>query len=359
MFVGRHRGRPLVIEPYHGFGSRHGLWLRGRVVEDGGVTPLREGASAWENLANTYRRFRAHGIGEARVEVHVGEVTRTVTTTARGFFDLALEPEHLPPADDDGWVDVEMILREPAVDDPPTATGRILCPPGDVDFVVVSDIDDTVLRTWAFDKLRMLRLMLFENAHGRLPFPGVAAFYRALRGGPDGQGHNPVVYVSSSAWNIYDLLHDFLRLNDLPDGPLLLRDMLFTRASLLGGSRHDHKLDRIGEICAVWPEHELILIGDSGQHDPELYAQVVERHPGRVRAIYLRDVLFRPGRQREIEALAEQVAAHGVEMRLVADTAEAAEHAVAQGWIPAESLPAIEEHRDHDAQSPLPDALAS
>ena len=345
LFMGSHRGRPLVVQVYRGYGSAHGIWLRGRVLEDGGVTEVHEGTPAWENLRNMYRRFRSRAIAGAEVALRVGEVEKRLITDGRGFFQTALDPLALPPSED-GWHEVVVDLLEPRPEAAVQGRGRVLVPARGSRFGVISDVDDTVVYTYAFDKVRMVRILLFDNAHARLPFPGVAAFYRALERG--GGAHNPILYVSSSAWNVYDLLRDFMRLNDLPAGPLLLRDMRFSRAGLFGGRRHEHKLDRIREVLATWPDLPFLLIGDSGQHDPELYLRVVQEHPGRVAAIYLRDVVRTRARHEEIEGIAEEVRAHGSEALLVEDTFAAARHAAEHGWIDAADLEAIDAERRGD-----------
>ena len=87
-------------------------------------------------------------------------------------------------------------------------------------FGIISDIDDTVIRTDATSLLGTFRSTMLANARTRLPFPGVAALYRALHGA----GTNPLFYVSSSPWNIYDMLSDVLAIRGIPAGPLLLRN---------------------------------------------------------------------------------------------------------------------------------------
>jgi hypothetical protein len=88
-----------------------------------------------------------------------------------------------------------------------------------------------------------------------------------------------------------------------------------------------------------------VLIGDSGQHDPEIYAQIVREHPGRVEAVYIRNVSNDPEREDAIERLAEQVAEVGSSLLLAADTYAMAEHAAAHDLISREDLTAILEAR--------------
>jgi phosphatidate phosphatase APP1 len=184
------------------------------------------------------------------------------------------------------------------------------------------------------------RAVLLGNAHTRLPFPGVAPFYRALQAGADGQADNPFFYVSSSPWNLHDVLLEILDRHGLPPGPLVLRDWGVGRDARPFGHR-THKLAAIRRIAETYPALPLLLVGDSGQEDPEIYREVVGLLPGRVRAIYIRNV--GPGQDRvaAVTALAEQVLAAGSALVLAEDTLAAARHAAARGWIAADRLPEI------------------
>jgi phosphatidate phosphatase APP1 len=213
-----------------------------------------------------------------------------------------------------------------------SATGRARIPGPRARFGVISDIDDTVLKTQATSTLAAARLTVFGNAHTRVPFGGVAPFYRGLVRGGDGASLNPVFYVSSSPWNLYDLLVDFLVHRDLPLGPLFLRDLGLDRERFIQGPHRAHKLEQIEEILGVHPHLPFVLVGDSGQHDPEIYREVVHRHPGRIRAIYIRDV-GAPDRGAAVERVADGLSAHDVEMLLVKDTLAAAEHAADGGLV--------------------------
>ncbi len=137
-------------------------------------------------------------------------------------------------------------------------------------FGVISDVDDTVLVTGATDAVGMARTVFTGNALSRMTFDGVAELYRALRG----EQGNPIFYVSSSPWNLYDLLDDFLALNGLPAGPILLRDWGLSSIELLPTDHHHHKLGTIHAILSTYPDLPFLLLGDSGQQDPEIYAQI-------------------------------------------------------------------------------------
>jgi phosphatidate phosphatase APP1 len=100
---------------------------------------------------------------------------------------------------------------------------------------------------------------------------------------------NPVFYVSSSPWNLYAFLSAFLAHRGFPRGPVLLRDLLGSREG------REPKAVRLEEILALHPQLRFVLLGDSGEEDPAIYAALARAHPGRVLAVYVREVRLDPG----------------------------------------------------------------
>ena len=94
-----------------------------------------------------------------------------------------------------------------------------------------------------------------------------------------------------------------------------------------------YKLAQIREIMGTYPSLPFVLVGDSGQEDPEIYGELVTEFPGRIFAIYIRNVSPHPERLASIRALAERVTAAGSTLLLADDTLAAARHAAAHGWI--------------------------
>ena len=338
----RRTGRmsPVEILPYRGYGTRERLFLKGRVLETPGLRPPGADDSWRRNLRNMARRFLSSEIPHARVSAslcsHRGMPQVEATADEEGFFDLRFElPE--PLTGGTGWHPVEIELLWPPAKGGNTAraeprakqwaTGSVLVPAG-ADFGVVSDLDDTVIRSDVTNLLGMARTVLLGNAHTRLPFEGVAEFYGALQRGRGGGGYNPIFYVSNGPWNLFDLIEDFLRLQGVPAGPLFLRDWSPTALR----ERGRHKLGIILMLLETYPELPFVLIGDSGERDPEIYRQIVREYPGRIRAIYIRDVTTKE-RDDAVHAIAAEVRELGVEMLLSADTSEAAEHAARNGLI--------------------------
>ncbi|MEW5928311.1 MAG: phosphatase domain-containing protein [Gemmatimonadota bacterium] len=341
---------PVQLVVFRSFGTPDALHLWGRVVEKKGVEGTTEKTSTWQNVLNTLHRLESTEIPGAHVRARFQGKSWDTTSDAEGYFVLNVDPpEALAP----GWHEVELELVDSVGEPAERVTReRVLVPSPDAEFAVVSDVDDTVVLTRSTELFRQLAILFGDGARSRVPFPGVPALYRALARGPDDRGDNPVFYVSMSGWNLYDLLEEFLDLNDIPPGPLFLSDLrLVEKPSAVMGSRN-HKFENIDILLRTYPELPFVLVGDSGMHDPELYAGVVKAHPGRIRAVYIHDV-SPPGRDREVEEVARFLEAQGVPMLRVGSAREAAEHAQAQGLISRSGLEEVQrEVERQEAQDP-------
>jgi phosphatidate phosphatase APP1 len=319
--------------------------VHGRAVERSGIAPSADTDSKLKNLLNSYRRVRSGGLAHARLAVTFAGTTAGLPADDEGFFGGWLELPQ-PLATQDEWNEYTAELLTPVRPGGARviATGEILVPPPTATFGVISDIDDTVIQSHVSNFLQAAHTILLGNARTRLPFPGVAAFYRALRDGASAAGseRNPIFYVSSSPWNIYDVIAEFLELQRIPRGPLLLRDW-DVGFGALGATRHfDHKGEAIRGIMHLYPELPFILIGDTSQHDPEIYHQIVREFPDRVRAVYIRDVTRAEDRTSAVRKLGEELLAVRSTLVLSEDTLGAARHAAQQGWIRGEAVGEIE-----------------
>jgi phosphatidate phosphatase APP1 len=331
--------RDLVIQPFRGYGRRDRLWLMGRVLEEPRVPLSAAGDPLWRNLLAAWRRFESDEVPGARVRARGAGDTVDVEADDEGFFTVWLEPREAPQARA-RTVSVELELLAPATRLPVRATGEVLLPPPTARFAVVSDIDDTVVPTEAGRLLRMARNTLLHNAHSRVPFPGVSALYEALSAGRGAEG-NPFLYVSSGPWNLYDLLLEAFRLHGLPAGAVVLRDWGLGGGNLLPTRHHDHKLGAIRQALELWRELPFLLVGDSGQQDPEIYRRLAGDHPERVLAVYIRNVSRDLARPAAIGKLAAEVAAAGGTLLLAPTARELAAHAAEQGWISHDALSAV------------------
>jgi len=346
--------QPLQIITYRSYGTVNRLYVKGRVIADKGITMPTDNDSRLHNILNMYKRFQSDEIPNARLRVRFEDQESLITTDEEGYFVLNLAPK-TPLHLDDIWHHIVVELLEAPVPVPVglQAKAEILVPPPDAEYGIISDIDDTIIKTDATDLITMSGNVFLHNARTRLPFAGVSAFYKSLQLGRNGKRNNPFFYVSSSPWNLYDLLHDFLDINEIPAGPLLLRDFGLETNKLFKSDHMGHKFKEIENILITYPQLNFVLIGDSGQEDPVIYREVVKKYPTRILAIYIRDVQL-PERAKIAVEISEELKKGKVEMLLVENTVTAAEHAANSGLIFSNAIPAIEENKEKDKSPEAP-----
>jgi phosphatidate phosphatase APP1 len=339
---------PVQIVPYRTYGTPRRVYIKGRVLEDKGITSAGDKDTVLNNLLNMYKRFESDEVHGATLKVALPGEEHSVTTDREGYFVLDLNPL-TPIIAEDLWHLIPLRLQQAPI---PFQEGlevhaEVMIPPPDAEYGIISDIDDTIIQTSATNLLAMGKTVLLSNARTRLPFAGVSEFYKSLQKGRNGKRNNPFFYVSSSPWNTYDLLKDFLDLNEIPAGPLLLRDIGFGGGTNLRGGHMGHKFKEIKQILEAYPHLNFVLVGDSGQEDPTIYQEVVKQFPDRVLAIYIRDVQL-PEREKIAMDVSKSLLEAKVEMLIVDNTVEAAEHAAKNGLIYQEEIPAIEEEKEKD-----------
>lgn len=194
------------------------------------------------------------------------------------FDEVKLERRTSGPEPEPFWL--RYAVRSPAGDER-IFTGQSLMVP-DEGLSVISDIDDTVKVSNVTNKQALL-----ENTFLK-PFvvaPGLAALYQNLES--KGAAFH---YVSSSPWQLYPPLRDFFQEVGLPNGSFHLKSFRLKDKSFLNlfKSSGETKPLVIEKLLATFPDRDFILIGDSGEADPEIYGDIARRHPNQIRAILIR-----------------------------------------------------------------------
>ncbi|WP_120503167.1 phosphatase domain-containing protein [Sulfitobacter mediterraneus] len=282
-----------IIEPYIGYANPDHIVVRGRVL-----TALRRNAptptqSWWVNFKQMFSLFLTDEV--ANVTVQSGKIN--AISDDEGYFSLLL-----PRDRQSGWVDIPVTIAG--------QTGQTLCPVlvpgGTARFGIISDIDDTVLKTGAYSLIRNLWNSLTGNALTRRIFPDAVTCLQSL----SEEGRNPVYYVSSSPWTLHHFLDRIFHLADLVKGPKFLRDLGLSQTQFVTGTHGDHKGGAIDVLMAANPQLGYVLMGDTGQHDAMVYRDAVLRHPGRVMAVVLRKP--GPGPDAQSRAAMDEIRGAGV-----------------------------------------------
>jgi phosphatidate phosphatase APP1 len=329
----------VVLQPYRGYGSHERAFLIGRVFRQRSTTAVRGPWDLRRQVRDVLRRLVRRPVAGIVVRGQVLGSSAKSATDADGYFRLEWHLSNEKPGDL-LWHPVQLWIDD---DETAEATSEIYIPPERARFAVISDIDDTVMHTGVANKLGMMWRLFVRSAESRTAFPGAAALYRALHAGASGDEANPMFYVSRAPWGIYDILDEFFRLHDIPAGPVLfLREWGVSWRNPLPRRAEDHKRVLIEAIMDIYRDLPFVLIGDSGQHDPEVYREAVKRCGSRILAVYIRDVTPRNARIRdEIEAMKIAIRSAGSDLVLAADTVVMAKHAASHGLISPASVDVV------------------
>lgn len=158
-----------------------------------------------------------------------------------------------------------------------------------IGITVISDIDDTLKVTLVRESNAMLRNTFLE------PFkavPGMAGLYGSWVTNSGAQ----LCYVSASPWQLFTPLAEFMSSNGFPRGMFRLKQVRWKDRSLLDlfAEPGKFKLQAIEPLLKRFPERKFVLVGDSGQGDPEVYADLARRYPRQILKIFIRNVTNQP-----------------------------------------------------------------
>lgn len=347
--TGRHQ--PRHIAAYQGWADARGVHISGRVLASRPAGGPLDGHGWWDNLVNTWRRWESDEIPGVAVTLRFKDHEQTVTTDEEGYYQADFPPSE---SSHDGLLWLTASATVAGANEELRSTQDIMVPPASAAFGIISDLDDTVIHTGITSLLLAAKLTFLENAKTRKPLEGVASLYHALQQGHGKGPINPLFYISSSPWNLHDLLVDFLRLNEVPPGPLLLRDVGLDRTKFIKERGHGHKEAKALNLLDAYPDLPYVLIGDSGQDDPGIYASVAEQRPGRVLAIYIRDIDPETDSilDTAVHRAVERAAAVKVPMILARDSLMIAEHASRIGLMPSAPMSAVIREVEADRERP-------
>jgi phosphatidate phosphatase APP1 len=268
----------IAVAVYTGYGTPSSIFLSGRVLVDKGLAAPDPQRSSMSNLADALRRLESDEVAGVEVVVSVGWHSWIRQTDDDGLWSV--DAKGLKPPLTPGRHPVRVQLNSKSGE--PTGSGSVVVLSSEAGVAVVSDYDDTVVHSYVTDKVQMVKQALLRNPAQLLPVSGVVETYQAA----ERAGAAVFFYLSGSPQNFYERINDFLRLHELPRGPLLLKnfgdDPLF--------AQEEYKIRHIEELIGRLPNVKLVLIGDSGERDPEVFAKIAAEHPNRIIGILIRRV---------------------------------------------------------------------
>lgn len=326
---------PIEIDGYQSYGTQNHLYALGRALEHEGVDLEQRGLLA--AIKNAYKQFATDELRHTKLRVSLpDDRTFYVTTDAEGYFKIDEKVEGLDTLiNSEGWVGLSIsfddVTSSVEVLSNNEFPAQMLIPPASAEYGVISDIDDTILHTGVASRLkwRVIVNTAFKSVHQRTSLAGAPAFYQKLHLGKSGHAANPMFYVSNSPWNLYKYLEHFIRKAGFPKGPILLRDFRgpFDKTPK---PEKPHKQREIRNILKTYPHLKFVLIGDSGEHDVDIYLEVAQQFPEQILAVYLRSVKHKKKMER-VSAVLSQYS--GIPAIMVKESRMAESHARSIGLI--------------------------
>jgi len=153
---------------------------------------------------------------------------------------------------------------------------------------VISDIDDTIKVTDVHSRRALLENTFLREFRA---IDGMAEIFQDW----ESQGA-AFHFVSSSPWPLYSPLEEFLKATGFPGGTFHLRSFrlhqhMLRRLLLI---RRRGKMVSMHAIIKRFPQRQFLLVGDSGERDPEIYGRLARQFPAQVVGIYIRNLVARP-----------------------------------------------------------------
>lgn len=324
----------LQVKVYHGYGHTEKMVVYGHVLKMGPKPVTRYRKSPWYNALALLRLFMVKPYGGVQVHLTWEGHHYSAHTDTDGFFKIEWQDEPPLPF---GWHDVEISVRSAEGLVHVLGLGSVYVP-HTTQYGFISDIDDTFLISHSAHLGRRLKVLFTQNPRSRKPFEGVVRHYQLLAlGNTTPEAPNPFFYVSSSEWNLYDYILEFTTVNGLPRGVFLLNVLKsFSQIFKTGQNNHHTKFARIVRILEAYPKQRFVLLGDSSQQDPYIYASLVSHFPRRIHAVYIRDIHAK-NKEKAAEVLGK-IEAAGVPCCFFQHSEEAILHSQKIGLIPHKQL---------------------
>lgn len=284
------------IVAYGGIASEREVRLRGRVLMS-----RTSDQRAFLRNSRGYRQLLDAQVPRQPVRVALGNASTVVRADADGYIDVTLTGHGLGA----GWHDATyQVLNADDVwafnEAPDGASGRMriraaepvpvqIRVVGDDETTgVVTDIDDTAMVSNVPRLMSAAYLFLVEEVRDRTPVPGMATFLTLLTRRDRGRA-SVAFYLTSNVWNNFTSVRAFLDRNQFPRGAIAMTDFGMTPTGWFRSGKA-HKRTELERLHAMLPQVKWYLVGDDGEHDPDIYTAFAREFPEAVAGIAIRSV---------------------------------------------------------------------
>jgi len=269
-----------MIEIYHCYGNDQTLLVAGRVLDPREMPEAKRDDSfltnLWRKLGYIFNDERK----DVPVTLQVQKRTFETRTDDEGYFafEVTFPPETLKPHEK-----VTLFLpRQPKV----STSCEAWIPSSQQQIGIISDFDDTLIISDVTHKLKLAYQLLLKNYKQREAVAGIAERFREiLAKSPD----KPLFVITGSPKQFNVVIQKFLDYRRFPKRTLITKQIHGDR-SWSPFRQHDYKTKQIEQLLALYPKIRWVLFGDSGEQDRKIYMKLAKKHPGKIEAIYIRDV---------------------------------------------------------------------
>lgn len=274
--------------PINGFITQKKLWLEGQIVL---IDPKYFNYNIDDSpLKNSYRLYKLYSPKHVKKRTlrlkYNNKTTWEIGVDDAGYFRVTLDLSDFDLFDPNN---IRYFLGESKikVHKPKYSKNNIYTIP-DHGKIVVSDIDDTILISHANNTLRKFSTLIRHGAFQRKQVEAMNELYQLMN------KEYGFIYLSNSEMNLYPLIKNFLNNHQFPKGPLFLREhmnlsQVFSRNYRSFQSKH-HKSYTLELLMRSFPKKKFVLIGDSGQKDPEIYLSIAKEFRDQIEKIYIREI---------------------------------------------------------------------
>lgn len=272
--------------PINGFITQQKLWLEGQIIL---INPKYLQYKVSDSVfKNSYRLFKLYSPKHVKYRtIHLyyeGEKKWEVTLDDAGYFRVTLDlDEGIDPNA------IRYYLGESKIEiHKPNYSLNNIYKIADEGKIIVSDIDDTVLVSHATNKWKKIKTLIKYGALQRQQVEAMNEFFQQMN------ANHGVIYLSNSEMNLYPLIKNFLNKHKYPLGPLFLREHMKISQVIRRKYRYfqskEHKKYTLQLLMESFPNKKFILVGDSGQKDPEIYLSISKQFSHQVERVYIREI---------------------------------------------------------------------
>ena len=267
---------PIFFHPYFAFHYKGTTYVKARAIQD---YPVASKASdrPLKSFFKMVLRLLTDEVKGYTLQLKSKDHLQTIVTDHEGYFFTSIDEQysnHITLTGKDAITkNVPVMLINPHARS-----------------VIVSDIDDTILMTGVRSKFkwRLIYNSFFKNPWKRKEFDQSSQVYQSLVAHSE-KGHDPIIYLSNSPWNIFDYITTYLEEQNFPKGIVMLRDI--GRQNLKKKTlEQSNKYIQLERLLQIFKDLNFVLIGDSGEKDFAIYTSLARHYPNRVAGIFIRNI---------------------------------------------------------------------